>query len=226
MRDQSTELRHADSFRPDEGTLVKIPVLANTHRIRARCASSTMRVKMITVVDKMTTELTNSRNIKSGKKLRQLQICIRLFSLLSSISSHFYICSSLSLSLSLFMSLSSSLLLSLLISISVLLCLCLFSSLSLFISVSVSFHFSFFLFSLSIPFHLSLPLLNDDDNNRPVGSLSVHTALSPECQGAWAVAHSLPGEHVRMMQETCVQVFLCKPRATWNDVGLYLCWKE
>ena len=23
-----------------------------------------------------------------------------------------------------------------------------------------------------------------------------------------------------------VQVFLCKPRATWNEVGLYLCWKK
>ena len=28
------------------------------------------------------------------------------------------------------------------------------------------------------------------------------------------------------MQETFVKVFVCKPRATWNEVGLYLCWKE
>ena len=28
------------------------------------------------------------------------------------------------------------------------------------------------------------------------------------------------------MQETIVQVLRCKPRATWNEVGLYLCWKE
>ena len=33
------------------------------------------------------------------------------------------------------------------------------------------------------------------------------------------------GAGVRIMQETTVLVFLCKPRATWNDVGLYLCWK-
>ena len=55
-------------------------------------------------------------------------------------------------------------------------------------------------------------------------ALSVHTALT--CQSAWAVAHSLLGEHVRIMQETSVQVFMCKPRATWNEVGLHLCWKE
>ena len=27
------------------------------------------------------------------------------------------------------------------------------------------------------------------------------------------------------MQETTVLALLCKPRATWNEVGLYLCWK-
>ena len=40
------------------------------------------------------------------------------------------------------------------------------------------------------------------------------------------MAHSLLGEHVRIVQETFVQVFLCKPHATWNEVGLYLCLKE
>ena len=40
------------------------------------------------------------------------------------------------------------------------------------------------------------------------------------------MAHSLLVLHVRIMQETVVQVFLCKPRATCNEVGLYLCWKE
>ena len=39
------------------------------------------------------------------------------------------------------------------------------------------------------------------------------------------LAHSLFGEHVRIMQESFVQVFLCKPRATLNEVGMYLCWK-
>ena len=47
----------------------------------------------------------------------------------------------------------------------------------------------------------------------------------PERQSARAVAHSLFGEHVRIMQETTVLAQLCKPRATWNEVGLYLCWK-
>ena len=46
----------------------------------------------------------------------------------------------------------------------------------------------------------------------------------PEGQSACTLAHSLSGEHVRIMQETIVWVFLCKPRATWNEVGLYLCW--
>ena len=35
----------------------------------------------------------------------------------------------------------------------------------------------------------------------------------------------LVGEHVRIKQETTVLVELCKPRATWNEVGLHLCWK-
>ena len=57
--------------------------------------------------------------------------------------------------------------------------------------------------------------------------ISVHTALTcPECQSAWAVTHSLLGEHVRIMQETIVQVFLCKPHAARNKACLCLCWKE
>ena len=89
---------------------------------------------------------------------------------------------------------------------------------------STSAHLSFFLF-LSLLSALSL--LNDDDNDRSSSWLSVHTALTcPECQSAWALAHSLWDEHVRFMQETSVHLFLCKFRATWNEVGLYLCWKE
>ena len=58
-------------------------------------------------------------------------------------------------------------------------------------------------------------------------ALSVHTSLScPEYQSAWADVQSLLGEHVRIMKETFVWVFLCKPGATWNEEGLYLCWKE
>ena len=53
---------------------------------------------------------------------------------------------------------------------------------------------------------LSSPLSSDDNVTRPVGSLSLqNTALS--CLRArlpWAVAHSLPGEHVRIMHETTV----------------------
>ena len=52
--------------------------------------------------------------------------------------------------------------------------------------------------------------------------LSVHKALT--CSGArvhgpwpipvWRIA--------RIMQKECVYVFLCRTRATWNEVGLYL----
>ena len=45
-------------------------------------------------------------------------------------------------------------------------------------------------------------------------------------ESARAVAQSLLGEHVRIMQETFVWVSLCKPRAAWNEVGLYLCLNE
>ena len=33
------------------------------------------------------------------------------------------------------------------------------------------------------------------------------------------MAHSLFGEHVQIMQETTGLAELCKPRATWNEVG-------
>ena len=57
--------------------------------------------------------------------------------------------------------------------------------------------------------------LNDDDNEHwSSGWVSAHTALTcPEGQSAWAWAHSLSGERVRIMQETIVQVFPCTPRA-------------
>ena len=50
--------------------------------------------------------------------------------------------------------------------------------------------------------------------------------ILPEGQSAWALAHSLSGEHVPIMQETIVSGFLCMHRATWNEVGLYLCWRS
>ena len=53
--------------------------------------------------------------------------------------------------------------------------------------------------------------------------LSVHTTLT--CPGAWTLARFVLGEHVDIMQETTVQVFLWKPRATSIEVGMYLCWK-
>ena len=60
---------------------------------------------------------------------------------------------------------------------------------------------------------------------RPFGSLCTHGSDLPECQSAWASVHYLFGDYVRIMQETTVMAQLCKPRATWNEVGLYLCWK-
>ena len=61
---------------------------------------------------------------------------------------------------------------------------------------------------------------------RPAGlSVCTHGSDLPECQSARTLAHSLFGEHVRIMHETIVLALLCKPRATWNEVGLHLCWK-
>ena len=61
---------------------------------------------------------------------------------------------------------------------------------------SVSFHLSFFLFFLKNSF-------NNSDNDRSSSYLSARTALTClELQSAWAVAHCLLGEHVRIMQET------------------------
>ena len=58
-------------------------------------------------------------------------------------------------------------------------------------------------------------------------ALSEHMALTfPEGGSALAVAQSLSVEHVRIMQETLVLEFLCKPLPTWNEVGLHLSWKE
>ena len=83
---------------------------------------------------------------------------------------------------------------------------------------------SLFLLSLS----LSCQLFNDDNNEHSSGwlSLSVHTVLTcSEGQSACTLAHSLSGEHVRIMQETIVQAFLCKPGTSWKEAGLLLCWR-
>ena len=39
----------------------------------------------------------------------------------------------------------------------------------------------------------------------------------------WAVAQSLPGEHVGIVQKLIVLEFMHKPRVTWNEVGLFFC---
>ena len=66
----------------------------------------------------------------------------------------------------------------------------------------------------------------DDDDNVQVGSLCTHGSDLPWEQSACTLANSLSGEHVRIRQETFVQLFLCKPHATSNEVSLYLCLKE
>ena len=74
------------------------------------------------------------------------------------------------------------------------------TSLSLFLSLSLSLCSSLFLslFSLNNS-------LNNNDTDRSSSWLSLYTTLTcPECQSAWALAHSLSGEHVRIMQETIV----------------------
>ena len=88
---------------------------------------------------------------------------------------------------------------------------------SLSISLLSSFLSSFlpFLFLRSLPsyFSRSLSLLSSLLSSlsstmtmitRQVGSLSVNTALTCLCQSAWAVAHSMLAEHIRIMQETIV----------------------
>ena len=57
---------------------------------------------------------------------------------------------------------------------------------------------------------------------RPVGSLCTDGSDLPECQSAWASVHCLFDDYVRIMQETTVLAELCKPRATWNEVGLHV----
>ena len=53
---------------------------------------------------------------------------------------------------------------------------------------------------------MSLSHPNDDDNDRVQLALCAHMALTcPECQSAWAVAHSLLGEHFRFgMRWACI----------------------
>ena len=81
----------------------------------------------------------------------------------------------------------------------------LFSHTSLFFSLSAHLPFS----SLSITF--SITMTNDRFSSR----LSLYTALTClECQSAWALAHSLSVEHVRIMQETFVEGFSCAVRYT------------
>ena len=96
---------------------------------------------------------------------------------------------------------------------------CLSFCLSLSLSLPLLFSLSLFpLFSLVFP-------LSNDDNDHSSSRLSLFTHGSDLCQSACTLAYSLFGEHVRIIQETTVLVLLCKPRATWNEVGLYLRWK-
>ena len=60
-----------------------------------------------------------------------------------------------------------------------------------------------FSFSFSLLFSLSN---NDNDHSSSRFSLCTHRSDLPECQSAWAVAHSLLAEHVRIMPETTVLV--------------------
>ena len=101
-----------------------------------------------------------------------------------------------------------------------------FSAFSSLFSSLLSFSLSLHSLSLAIfPLLSSLFSLSATMSmiTHPVRSLWVHTALTS--LSACTLAHSLSDEHVRIMHETTVLVLLCKPRATWNEVGLYLCWK-
>ena len=73
-------------------------------------------------------------------------------------------------------------------------------------------------FSLSVSCWLSLSFLNDDHSALVQLALSVHTALiDPVCQGAWALPIRWLAS-CSLHAEPIVQVFLCKPRATWHGV--------
>ena len=49
---------------------------------------------------------------------------------------------------------------------------------------------------------------------RPVGSLCTHGSDLPECRSAFAWAHALSGEHVRIMQETNMFAS-CEKQLSW-----------
>ena len=80
------------------------------------------------------------------------------------------------------------------VSLSTLSCL---SRLSFSRSLLISLSFS----SLSLTLSITMTMIA-----RPVGSLCTHGPILPEGQSAWATAQSLSGEHIRIMQETNVQV--------------------
>ena len=82
------------------------------------------------------------------------------------------------------------------------------SNISLFLCPSLFLSLSLFLLSALFFCSMAMTMIA-----RPVG-LSV------------LLVHSLSDEHVRIMQVTIVQLFLCKSCATLNEVGLSLCWKE
>ena len=145
------------------------------------------------------TEFVHSKTL-GPQKITTITDLHFLFCLLSFVSSHFYLCSSLSPSL-----------IYLLISNSVSSLTLLISSLSIFISPFFYSHVcpivaSLFLFSMTIT--MIAP---------PVVSLSL---TCPECQSAWAV----PIPCRANMFAPCKKHLSF--RATWNEVGLCLCWKE
>ena len=88
-------------------------------------------------------------------------------------------------------------------------------SVCLLISLALSARLSFFLFLMTMTM-----------STRPDGSLCTHGPHSPkmqECVGLDPFPVGRTCSH--KMQETTVLEKLCKPRATWNEVGLHLCWK-
>ena len=60
---------------------------------------------------------------------------------------------------------------------------------------------------------------------RSVNCLYTKALTCPEDQCAWALAPSLFGEKkTRLVQKQSFCAILLRPRANWNEVGLYLCW--
>ena len=99
-------------------------------------------------------------------------------------------------------------------------------ALVIFVALLLSHHNSLFLTlsllfsSLSFSCHLSFFSLNGNDNDHSYSELSMYSQL---CLGMGLGPFPVC-RNVHIMQKEFVLV-LCRPRTTWHEVGLFLCWR-